>query len=720
MLLIVDWSRVKSWGNRMFEFFQKLFDTSDYPPRWFCGNWSPGAGWLHVLSDVATFAAYVAIPMALLWMVRRRGADFRFPKVAWLFAAFIFACGSVHLVEAIIFWHPIYRLSGLLKLITAVVSWASVIAVIRVAPLALNVPGVLAINEELRLEVERRARTEERLTAILTSMSDGVIVSDAEGNIELVNPAAVSIFKFDPSDRSYSERLSKYSLLCDEGKTELRAEQLPLRRAAGGEEIDDLEINVLCESKSVDKTILLQGRPIQQGSGKRNGGVVIFRDITQLNETLKDRDLQMQRLERMTASAAQVTHALQSANKGDETFLRVIADVFDCSTVMLSMCEPENTSSWQDNATVEIYRLETQYRGITKESHELPKNRFSEIPCDRLTTEAIGLDVFSLIGNDVHHVGIGGLVTDERVRGVLIVGDRPEPFNNEELDLLKRLSRLISAAVFTRHQIEFETNARIAAEKELTASRKQLERLSRINSVGEMTAGIAHELNQPLTALINFTDAAHQALDSSLNNKSIDENIVAEARTFARRANEQALRAAGVLKSIRSMVQLDSISFSNVRIGPLIDETCRLMCDEIGDHQADIDVSHVNRSIEFQADRIQVEQLLTNLIRNALQAMAGTSQKCIKLSATSDATNVTISVQDTGGGIAKNESEKIFDAFFTNRSTGLGLGLKICRSIVELHGGHIQASNAPSGGAVFTVTLPTKQSVTVVSQDRAF
>ncbi len=102
----------------MLDFFQKLFDSSDYVPRWNCGNWTAGVGWLHVISDLATFGAYVAIPVTLLLMARRR-KDYQFLKVVWQFAAVLFACGSVHLVDAMIFWVPVYRVSGLLKLTTA-------------------------------------------------------------------------------------------------------------------------------------------------------------------------------------------------------------------------------------------------------------------------------------------------------------------------------------------------------------------------------------------------------------------------------------------------------------------------------------------------------------------------------------------------------------------------------------------------------------------------
>lgn len=132
----------------MLGFFSKLFDTSDFPARWVCGHWTTGHGYLHIMSDLGTWGAYTATPIVIAYFVMRR-RDFPFPKVFWLFGAFIFFCGSVHLMEAIIFYWPAYRISGLLKLGTAIVSWAAVFALVRVLPDALKYPGLAKQNAEL-------------------------------------------------------------------------------------------------------------------------------------------------------------------------------------------------------------------------------------------------------------------------------------------------------------------------------------------------------------------------------------------------------------------------------------------------------------------------------------------------------------------------------------------------------------------------------------------
>jgi two-component system sensor histidine kinase/response regulator len=142
----------------MFAFFSRLFDTSGFPARWYCGDaWArePMVGWIHIVSDLAVFAAYTAIPLMLLYFVFHKKTGIFLP-IFWLFAVFILACGTVHLVEAIIFWHPWYRLSALVKLITAVASVATVAALAPAMPKFLS----LRMPQELEHEIAERKRAE--------------------------------------------------------------------------------------------------------------------------------------------------------------------------------------------------------------------------------------------------------------------------------------------------------------------------------------------------------------------------------------------------------------------------------------------------------------------------------------------------------------------------------------------------------------------------------
>ena len=139
-----------------------LFGTDGYPPRWLCGaGWSrePWVGWLHVVSDALIAGAYLSIPVLLIYAIRKRD-DVPFHWVGGLFAAFILCCGATHALDAVIFWQPVYRLSGLAKAATAAVSWATVAALLWVLPAVLRLPGRAATADRLAAEAAERVRAE--------------------------------------------------------------------------------------------------------------------------------------------------------------------------------------------------------------------------------------------------------------------------------------------------------------------------------------------------------------------------------------------------------------------------------------------------------------------------------------------------------------------------------------------------------------------------------
>lgn len=146
--------------DQVSEFFVRLFSTDGFPPRWHCGSWTQFHGWLYILSDVTIWLAYFIIPTLLILFIQRR-RDVPFPPVFWLFGAFIVLCGTTHLVDAIMFWAPAYRVNALVRVATAVVSMLTVFHLLKILPLALSLKGAAAFDLERarRLEAERELET---------------------------------------------------------------------------------------------------------------------------------------------------------------------------------------------------------------------------------------------------------------------------------------------------------------------------------------------------------------------------------------------------------------------------------------------------------------------------------------------------------------------------------------------------------------------------------
>lgn len=140
------------------EFFEELFNTSDWPPRWNCGEWSDFHGWFYILSDITIWLAYFIIPVIIIWYIQKK-PNVPFLPVYWLFGAFIVLCGATHFLDALIFWWPGYRVSALVRFLTAIISFITIFALIKQLPKALALQDEIddsKENEGLRIEITKQ------------------------------------------------------------------------------------------------------------------------------------------------------------------------------------------------------------------------------------------------------------------------------------------------------------------------------------------------------------------------------------------------------------------------------------------------------------------------------------------------------------------------------------------------------------------------------------
>jgi two-component system sensor kinase FixL len=222
--------------------------------------------------------------------------------------------------------------------------------------------------------------------------------------------------------------------------------------------------------------------------------------------------------------------------------------------------------------------------------------------------------------------------------------------------------------------------------------------LGRLTDMGQMAAGLAHELNQPLTAILNYSNAG---LDMARENCDGDlENIFAKVA-------EQTSRAGTIIRRLRSFIEKRAPRRVPEDLGRTIEDAVRLGMIDVGDRGVQLRVEAATVPSRALIDRVQVQQVLINLIKNAVDAMENSLRREITISTVPITPDyLQVSVADTGPGIDGEVSEKLFQAFVTTKKEGMGMGLNICRTIIEAHGGRLWAEPNPGGGTVFRFNLP--------------
>jgi PAS domain S-box-containing protein len=228
--------------------------------------------------------------------------------------------------------------------------------------------------------------------------------------------------------------------------------------------------------------------------------------------------------------------------------------------------------------------------------------------------------------------------------------------------------------------------------------------INRVSTMGELTASLAHEIKQPIGAAVTNAEAALRLLDR-------DHPDIAEAREAALEMVKDARRAADIIDRVRSLYQKGSSQPEPIEVNDVIGEMVVMLQNEADRHSVRIGTNLARELPKVQADRVQLQQVLVNLMLNGIEAMQDTGGEITIKSQLADDGQLRISVTDTGVGLPTENADQVFNPFFTTKTQGTGLGLAITRSIVESHGGRIWATPNSGPGATFYFTLPSRVAV---------
>lgn len=311
--------------DSVLDFFRKLFDTADWPPRWHCGNWTGFHGWLYIVSDLLIWSAYFAMPLIILKFISRK-VNAKFVRLYFLFAAFILACGSTHLLDAVTFWFPAYRLNALVRFVTGVVSWVTVFQLVRILPEALS----LKTHDQLEKEISERKRAEEELRIANHQLNEAQEIAkmghwqwDVENNKLTWSPGLYKIYGLEPQNDSLS--YDKFLEFVHPGDKETAKESI--QKAFETTEFPPYQHRIVLKDGTV-KTLQAKGEVLTDDRGRIVKMIGTGQDITEQQQAQQQLLEKTQELENTNTELQQfayvASHDLQEPLRKIMTFASLL------------------------------------------------------------------------------------------------------------------------------------------------------------------------------------------------------------------------------------------------------------------------------------------------------------------------------------------------------------------------------------------------------------
>ena len=662
-----------------------FLSSNDYMPHGYCYLWNAKLVWLHVISDSLIALAYLSIPVTLVYFIRKR-RDVPFNWVFVCFGAFILACGGTHLMEVWTLWHASYWLSGALKAVTAVASVGTAILLVRLIPQALALPS----PEALRREIVERQSAQEALqnakqdlelrvrqrTAELTDANQVLIVEVAQRK-----QTEEELCRTEERFRLLVESVQDYAIVMLSPAGIITSWNVGAQRMKGyeAEEIIGQHFSRFYLAEDLERgkpkmeldLAAAEGRFVDEGWRRRRDGSRFWASI--VITALRDAHGKL-------IGFSKITRDLSERRLAEEEQRKLASLV-------------ENSSDFIGLATLEGQVLFVNPAGLALVGLEGDEQARTTTILDYVVREDQGKmmqQVLPIVMRDGHWEGE---IQFRHFKTGKAISMHQHIFFAGEPGSERRLALATVSRDITERKL---------AEEALRAAQGDLAHVTRVTTMGELTASIAHEINQPLSAIVNNANACRRLL-------AVPAPDLDEVRQAVTDIADLGTRAGEVISRIRTFMKKTIPMKTQVDLNQVIVEVLALIPAEMATHKISV-VTELSPGLPpVLGDRIQLQQVLLNLIMNGIESMTSSSDRPRLLlirSQTQESGHVLVAVQDSGTGLDAKAMSHIFDTFFTTKPAGMGMGLAISRSIVEAHGGRLWPVADASEGAIFNLTLP--------------
>ncbi len=631
--------------NSLSGYFASLFETENWPARWYCGNWSETDGWITIISDSLIFTAYLSIPLLLLFFLSKR-KEVPYKKFLILFSAFILLCGFTHFLEVVIFWDPVYRLAGFVKLLTGIVSWVTVIALVQAVPIALTF---------YKRETYEKVAEEKRML---------------ENQLDLFikyTPGAMAMFDTKMRYIKASDQWYKDYGIKDDITGKSHYEIFPVllempewldyhQRSMNGEIIKQEDYGYSNPDGSMTY-IKFESRPWFKNNNEIGGIIMFTEDVTNLvisRKKIEDSEKRFRELLESTPVAmviADESGKIEINNREATNLLKYSSQ--DLKGTPLKSIVSKNYD-----------KLEKQ---LKKYFAKKPLNRSSRIEEDIYCKPKKGEEFpVEIVLGSIHTEG-------------------------------KTLTAASITNISEKKKIEHERNEINKMLEEQVGERTM--ELKKVNQELEsFTYSVSHDLRAPLRAISGFASA----LEDELKNLDPDTKLYLERIIF------NTSKMGNLIDDLLTFSRLTRKKNEKEVISTkeLISEIIRNNDDY---KQLNIEVDDLP---DVMGDKAMLDVVFSNLISNAVKYSSKNPKQLISISGEKQKSKAIITIEDNGVGFDMKYASKLFGVFQRLHTeaefSGTGIGLALCKKIIDRHQGTIDIQSEINKGTKVTLTLNTQ------------